>query len=268
MQLTHRISGTVRDAEGETVHCSELTDLVVRVSEGSVLTALSQALSRSLSALRCAVCCPLSCVRLCRPCGLLPTRQEHWSGLPCPPPGDLPSPGMEPKSLSPALAGRFFSISAAWAASPTLFDAFTSLKFTWRPAGSLLDAFPVSLPCCVMTANPASIPGARKPGPGDTCSNAFSFFSVVILCYSPLLFSCLFCCCLLFLVRIDLQYCVSFSYTHIYIQILFHYRLLQILYEFPALFSESFLFTCFIHSGINLLIQYCYFGPSSPFPLW
>ena len=137
--------------------------------------------------------------------------------------------------------------------------------------GALLvhsDAFPVSLPCCVMTANPASIPGARKPGPGDTSSNAFSFFSVVILCYSPLLFSCLFCCCLLFLVRIDLQYCVSFSYTHIYIQILFHYRLLQILYEFPALFSESFLFTCFIHSGINLLIQYCYFGPSSPFPLW
>ena len=31
-------------------------------------------------------------------------RQEHWSGLPCPPPGDLPSPGTEPASLvSPAL---------------------------------------------------------------------------------------------------------------------------------------------------------------------
>ena len=33
-------------------------------------------------------------------------RQEHWSGLPCPPPGDLPDPGMEPACLrSPALAG-------------------------------------------------------------------------------------------------------------------------------------------------------------------
>ena len=23
-------------------------------------------------------------------------RQEYWSGLPCPPPGNLPDPGMEP----------------------------------------------------------------------------------------------------------------------------------------------------------------------------
>ena len=26
------------------------------------------------------------------------SRQEHWSGLPCPPPGDLPDPGIEPRS--------------------------------------------------------------------------------------------------------------------------------------------------------------------------
>ena len=36
-------------------------------------------------------------------------RQEHWSGLPFPPPGDLPDPGIKPVSLvSPALTGRFF----------------------------------------------------------------------------------------------------------------------------------------------------------------
>ena len=29
------------------------------------------------------------------------SRQEHWSGLPCPPPGDLPVPGIEPMSLIP-----------------------------------------------------------------------------------------------------------------------------------------------------------------------
>ena len=41
------------------------------------------------------------------------SRQEHWSGLLCPPPGDLPDPGIEPISLmSPALAGRFFTTSA------------------------------------------------------------------------------------------------------------------------------------------------------------
>ena len=37
------------------------------------------------------------------------SRQEYWSGLPCPPPGDLLDPGMEPKSLmSPALAGATY----------------------------------------------------------------------------------------------------------------------------------------------------------------
>ena len=28
------------------------------------------------------------------------SRQEYWSGLPCPPPGDLPNPGVKPVSLS------------------------------------------------------------------------------------------------------------------------------------------------------------------------
>ena len=35
------------------------------------------------------------------------SRQEYWSGLPFPSPGDLPDPGMEP--TSPALAGRFLT---------------------------------------------------------------------------------------------------------------------------------------------------------------
>jgi len=38
------------------------------------------------------------------------SRQEYWSGLPRPPPGDLPDPGVKPMSfLSPALTGRFFT---------------------------------------------------------------------------------------------------------------------------------------------------------------
>ena len=37
-------------------------------------------------------------------------RQEHWSGLPFPPPGDLPDTGIELTSLVfPALVGRFFT---------------------------------------------------------------------------------------------------------------------------------------------------------------
>ena len=35
------------------------------------------------------------------------SRQEHWSGLPFPPPGDLPDSGIKP--ASPALAGGFFT---------------------------------------------------------------------------------------------------------------------------------------------------------------
>ena len=38
-------------------------------------------------------------------------RQEYWSGLPYPPPGDLPPPGIKPVSfMSPALVGRFFTL--------------------------------------------------------------------------------------------------------------------------------------------------------------
>ena len=45
------------------------------------------------------------------------SRQEYWSGLPCPPPGDLPNPGMEPTSLtSPTLAGGFFTTGTTWEA--------------------------------------------------------------------------------------------------------------------------------------------------------
>ena len=36
------------------------------------------------------------------------SRQEYWSGLPFPPPGNLPDPGFEPMFPSPALAGGFF----------------------------------------------------------------------------------------------------------------------------------------------------------------
>ena len=45
------------------------------------------------------------------------SRHEYWSGLPCPPSGDLPNPGIELMSLmSPALAGGFFTTNATWEA--------------------------------------------------------------------------------------------------------------------------------------------------------
>ena len=71
--------------------------------------------------------CMLSCfsrVRLCAtlwtialqaPLSMVFSRQEYWSGLLCPPPRDLPNPGIEPRSLtSPVLAGGFFTTSTIW----------------------------------------------------------------------------------------------------------------------------------------------------------
>ena len=48
-----------------------------------------------------------------QPARLLFSRQEYWSGLPPPPAGELPNPGIQPTSLtSPALAGGSFTSSA------------------------------------------------------------------------------------------------------------------------------------------------------------
>ena len=43
------------------------------------------------------------------------SRQEYWSGLPFPPPGNLPDPGIQPAFLMfLALAGRFFTANSTW----------------------------------------------------------------------------------------------------------------------------------------------------------
>ena len=45
------------------------------------------------------------------------SRQEYWSGLPCPPPGDLPDLGKEIASLPfPELAGECITTSTTWEA--------------------------------------------------------------------------------------------------------------------------------------------------------
>ena len=49
------------------------------------------------------------------PLSMRSSKQEYWSGLPCPAPGDLPNPSTEPESLmSLALVNRFFTTSATW----------------------------------------------------------------------------------------------------------------------------------------------------------
>ena len=63
------------------------------------------------------------------------SRQDYWSGLPSPSPGDLPHPGIKPTSLaSPALAGRFF---------------------TTAPPGKPGESPSLSLTGCILTGLPA-----------------------------------------------------------------------------------------------------------------
>ena len=44
------------------------------------------------------------------------SRQDYWSGLPCPPLGDFPDLGILQKSLSSVLAGGFLTTIATWEA--------------------------------------------------------------------------------------------------------------------------------------------------------
>ena len=52
------------------------------------------------------------------------SRQEYWSGLPCPSPGE----SSRPRDQTPALVGRFFTTSASWEAHSIFKSPITDLK--------------------------------------------------------------------------------------------------------------------------------------------
>ena len=65
-----------------------------------------------LSLQSCLTLCDAKTVACQTPLYMGFSRQEHWSELPCPPPGNFPNPGLEPASLmSPALVGKFLTTS-------------------------------------------------------------------------------------------------------------------------------------------------------------
>ena len=60
-------------------------------------------------------------------------RQGYWSGSPFPPPGDLPSLGIKPRS--PALAGRFFTTQPLGKPFPPNWeDVISIILFLWDSA--------------------------------------------------------------------------------------------------------------------------------------
>jgi hypothetical protein len=63
------------------------------------------------------LCDTINCSPPVAPLSMEFYRQEYWSGLPFPTPGDLRDPGMNPPSLaSPVLADEFFTTSTTWEA--------------------------------------------------------------------------------------------------------------------------------------------------------
>ena len=87
----------------------------------------------------CTCACELSRVWLCDPMGcslpgssvhgILQARILEWVRLPFPSPGDIPNPGIEPKS--PALAGGFFTNCATWEALGNHHSIFCFYNFDY-----------------------------------------------------------------------------------------------------------------------------------------
>ena len=113
------------------------------------------------------------------------SRQEHWSGLPFPSPGDLPNPGIESLILmSPALAGKFFTISATQEAISflirggssfckcemsafLLWECFPQAGRQWRPDSNLA---PSGHGSCVCTPGFSRMPSFPCMAAHDCCA--------------------------------------------------------------------------------------------------
>ena len=75
-------------------------------------------------------------------------KQEYWSGLPFPSPGDLPDLGIKPASFaSPALAGRFFTTSTTWEALRRVKTKEPACPGNPKALGSLAELLEQGLDC-------------------------------------------------------------------------------------------------------------------------
>ena len=90
------------------------------------------------------------------------SRQEYWNGLPCPPPGDRPDPGIEPMSLfSPALAGGFFTTSTTWEApEDTDHSYYMGKAAAALPRSLLIPWISSELPCLLTLLCPPPPPAS------------------------------------------------------------------------------------------------------------
>ena len=117
------------------------------------------------------------------------SRQEHWSWLPCPPPGDLPNSGMEPRS--PALqADSLPSELPGRPQGPLLVNQKGLECFHWYEVQLFLlgcpQLFLLQHPCLSPQNSPPGFGGTHTPLPGKaegkacpvTCLSAQCPFSI------------------------------------------------------------------------------------------
>ena len=65
------------------------------------------------------------------------SRQECWSGLPCPPPADPPNPGIKPASpVAPKLAGVFLTVGAPWEAQEVVVHTLNGILLSYKKEGN------------------------------------------------------------------------------------------------------------------------------------
>ena len=74
-------------------------------------------------------------------------RQEYWSGLPFPSPGDLPYPGI--KLVSPALAGTFLTTGPPGKPHSGVEMGLAEKNFYSLKVFLLLEAFQISFIYCI-----------------------------------------------------------------------------------------------------------------------
>ena len=137
---------------------------------------------------------PQLCPTLCNPmdCSLPGSsvhetlQAKYWSGLPCPPPGDLPDPGIEPTSLkSLALAGGFFTTKATWEAHSVWHGPIIPQSYShtaWLLLNSLIGT---STPRGWMWTNRKGIIQGfshkeMSKGVGRTCRNEKNFLNLAL----------------------------------------------------------------------------------------
>ena len=93
------------------------------------------------------------------------SRQEYWSGLPLPTPGDLPDPEIESESLaSPSLAGGFFTTEShgkhhSWCTEVSLVQPYSNAINTIRFRVSPLQAEFLGIPTFLHMHTARGYPG-------------------------------------------------------------------------------------------------------------